>query len=398
MDGSPVGPRWSLVWWLSIGQVVTWGTFYYSFSLFIAPMERDLGWSKAELNGALSLGLLVAGLASLPIGVWMDRHGGRLSMTVLTAIGGALLFIWGRTDSLWVFYALWAVMGVVQAATLYEPAFAVLTANMGGEYRRAITYLTLMGGYASTVFMPLTEVLINWLGWRDALTALALCNLPLCAGLHWWILRGTVGGDRTAPRPAGDRCPLRRAMRMPAFWGVLVALASYGATFGALTFHIIPMLEEGGMSRGTIVAIIAMIGPMQVVGRLILMVAGDRIDSRWIGRIAIVCLPAAILLLILAPRAAGWLALFACIYGLGNGMMTIARAIVVPELISKDGYATINGALTLSTNLVRAVAPAAAALLYELMGGYPGVLWVLLVFGCIGAVALWLAARARSTA
>jgi MFS family permease len=137
---------------------------------------------------------------------------------------------------------------------------------------------------------------------------------------------------------------------------------------------------------------------MQVVGRLILMVAGDRIDSRWIGRIAIVCLPAAILLLILAPRAAGWLALFACIYGLGNGMMTIARAIVVPELISKDGYATINGALTLSTNLVRAVAPAAAALLYELMGGYPGVLWVLLVFGCIGAVALWLAARARSTA
>ena len=149
------------------------------------------------------------------------------------------------------------------------------------------------------------------------------------------------------------------------------------------------------MARGTIVAIIAMIGPMQVIGRLGLMLAGDRVDARSMGRGAIVCLPLAILLLILAPRAAGWLALFACIYGVGNGMMTIARAIVVPELISRDGYATINGALTLSTNLVRAVSPAAAAALYLAFGGYPGVLWVLFGFGCIGAAAFWAAAASR---
>jgi len=385
-----------LVWWLSLGQLITWGSLYYSFSLFIAPMERELGWTKAELNGALSLGLLVAGFAAVPIGGWMDRHGGRVSMTLGTVLGGVVLALWARVDNLLVFYVLWAAMGVALCTTLYEPAFAVLTANMGGDYRRAILYLTLLGGYASTVFIPLTEVLIQWLGWRDALLALAVCNLPLCAALHWWILKGTRGGDQGKARPGpGDRGPLQRALRMPTFWGVLVAFAAYGLTFGAMTFHIIPMLEEGGMARGTIVAIIAMIGPMQVIGRLMLMMAGDRIDARRTGRIAILCLPAAILILALAPRSPWWLALFACVYGIGNGMMTLSRATVVPEMISKDGYAVINGALTLPTNIIRAVAPAAAATLYVLVGGYGGVLWALFAGGVIGAAAFWAASASR---
>lgn len=392
-------PRWGLVWWLSLGQLTTWGSLYYSFSLFVAPMERDLGWSKAELNGALSLGLLISGFAAVPIGTWMDKHGGRLSMTLGTVLGGLVLLIWARTDNLIVFYAIWALMGLALASTLYEPAFAVLTANMGGEYRRAITYLTLLGGYASTVFIPLTEILIRWLGWRDALLALGCINLPFCALLHFWILKGTRGGDAGKPRAAsGDRGPLHRALRMPAFWGVLIAFSAYGMTFGALTFHIIPMLEESGLQRGTIVAIIAMIGPMQVIGRLILMMLGDKVDSRSTGRIAIVCLPLSILILIFATHSVWWLALFACVYGIGNGMMTIARATVVPEMISKDGYATINGALTLPTNIIRAVSPAAAAALYLLVDGYVGVLWALFIGGLIGAAAFWGAARSRAIA
>jgi len=389
-------PQWGLVWWLSLGQLTTWGSLYYSFSLFVAPMEAELGWSKAELNGALSLGLLVSGFAAVPLGGWMDRHGGRLSMTLGTILGGIVLALWARVDNILVFYALWAAMGFALSATLYEPAFAVLTANMGGEYRRAITYLTLLGGYASTVFIPLTEVLIHWLGWRDALLALAAFNLPLCAALHWWILKGTRGGDQGMARPAaGDRGPLRLALRMPAFWGLLIAFCAYGMTFGAMTFHIFPMLEESGMARSTVVAIVAMIGPMQVVGRLVLMVAGDRVDSRSTGKLAILCLPLSILVLVLLPRVPIWLAVFACIYGMGNGMMTIARATVVPEMISRTGYAAINGALTLPTNIIRAVAPAAAAALYVLVGGYDGVLWALFIGGCIGAVAFWMAARAR---
>lgn len=392
-------PQWGLVWWLSLGQLTTWGSLYYSFSLFVAPMEAELDWSKAELNGALSLGLLVSGFAAVPLGGWMDRHGGRLSMTLGTILGGIVLALWARVDNILVFYALWAAMGLALSATLYEPAFAVLTANMGGEYRRSITYLTLLGGYASTVFIPVTEVLIQWLGWRDALLALAICNLPLCAALHWWILKGTRGGDQGAARPAaGDRGPLRLALRMPAFWGVLIAFCAYGMTFGAMTFHIFPMLEESGMSRSTVVAIIAMIGPMQVIGRLVLMVAGDRVDSRSTGKLAILCLPVSILVLVLLPRVPIWLALFACIYGMGNGMMTIARATVVPEMISKTGYAAISGALTLPTNIIRALAPAAAAALYVLVGGYDGVLWALFIGGCIGAVAFWMAARARPLA
>jgi Sugar phosphate permease len=118
---------WTLVWALSAAQLVSWGALYYSFSLFVVPMEAELGWSRNALNGALSLGLLTAGVSAFAVGTWIDRRGGRALMTFGSALGAAMLAAWSRVESLVAFYAIWMGLGLALAATLYEPAFTVLT-------------------------------------------------------------------------------------------------------------------------------------------------------------------------------------------------------------------------------------------------------------------------------
>ena len=213
-------PRsWALVWALASAQLVSWGILYYGFSLFVVPMESELGWSRTALNGALSLGLLAAGLFTYPVGAWIDRHGGRWVMTLGSALGVAMLAAWSQVTDIVVFHLLWIGIGIAMAATLYEPAFVVLTRLFFQSFRTKITLVTLVGGLASTVFIPLTQVLIDALGWRDALLVLALIVAVVCLPVHGLLLRDAqavapgqrhrraagAGQCRGAPRDAARR-------------------------------------------------------------------------------------------------------------------------------------------------------------------------------------------------
>src|SRR5690554_3460170 len=117
---------WYITLTLALTETISWGIVYYSFSVFLAPMEADLGWSRSELTGGFSLSLLVMGAMAFPVGAWVDRHGARLLMT-LGSIGASLLVIaWSQVASLPAFYLIWAKLGACAAAILYEPAFAVV--------------------------------------------------------------------------------------------------------------------------------------------------------------------------------------------------------------------------------------------------------------------------------
>ncbi len=206
---------WPLVWALAAAQLVSWGSIYYSFSLFVVPMESELGWSRAALNGALSLGLFISGLVAYPIGARIDRHGGRAVMALGSLVGAVLFAAWSRVDSLALFYAIWLGLGLALAATLYEPVFAVVTRAFPGDYRTRITALTLVGGFASTVFIPLTQLFIDQLGWRGALVALGVCNALIALPVHALLLRdGARAGasDDAARASAMPRCSARCAI------------------------------------------------------------------------------------------------------------------------------------------------------------------------------------------
>jgi predicted MFS family arabinose efflux permease len=378
---------WLLVIGVAAAQVVSWGSIYYSFSLFVVPMERDLGWSRAHLNAALSLGLLTAAFSAYPIGACIDRYGGRGVMTAGSALAVVLLAAWARTDSLFWLYAIWAGLGIALAATLYEPAFAVMTRRFPDDYRTRITAVTLIGGFASTVFIPLTQLFITLLGWRHALMALALCNLAICVPVHALLLRD---GQRPGAAPAMTRAEsddaMQRALRHPVFWGLAISFTAYYAAFSAMTFHVIPLLIERGMAMPLIVGAIAVIGPAQVAGRVVLFALHGRLTTSVAGTIAMIAFPLSILIVIAFPASSGALFAFALLYGGANGIITIVRGTAVPELLWREGYGAINGALTVPGNIAKALAPFGAAALWSAAGGYDAVLWAIFGSGAVAAL------------
>ena len=175
---------------LSISETITWGIVYYAFPVFLRPMEHDLGASRVAITAAFSIGLGVAALAGIPAGRWIDRHGGRGLMTLGSCLAVALTFAWARVQSLPALYAVWFFMGLAMAATLYEPAFAVVVSWFRqGPRDRALLTVTLAAGFASTIFMPIEAWLLERVGWRDALTTLAIVLAVTTIPIHAFVLR-----------------------------------------------------------------------------------------------------------------------------------------------------------------------------------------------------------------
>jgi hypothetical protein len=197
---------------------------------------------------------------------------------------------------------------------------------------------------------------------------------------------------RETPPPINDKAALRAALRTRAFWGLLLWQAAYSAGFAALTFHIIPLLSERGIAIETSLAVVAIIGPMQVAGRIALIFAGGKGSMRRVGPWIAATLPLAIAILTLLPSRFAWLALFAAIYGAGNGITTILRGIAVPELIGRQAYGAINGALIGPANLAKAAAPLGFAVVWA-WGGQETALGALLAVALLGVAGCWLAVK-----
>ena len=393
----------TILWMLSLGQLISWGLVYYTFPLFVVPMTEDLGWSRSSMFGALSAGLLVAGLCSIPVGAWIDRGHGRKLMTGGSLGAAALLLVWSRVDTLPLFYVVWIGLGICQAVILYEPAFAVITRVYGPRYKQAILLMTFLGGLASTFGIPFAQLLIERIGWRPTLEVMAAVNLVV-ALMHWLFVPGpgekAIAIAAPTPPPEGTvrKSPLAAAVRVPAFWGLVVAFAGYGLAFSAMSFHLIPLLDDRGVPIGVVMAIIALIGPMQVVGRVLLMAGQRHITTIQLGALVYFAFPVAMAMLAMGVSDVYGLILFAVIYGLANGLVTILRGMSVPEFIGPEGYGVVSGALTMPTNIMRAVGPIAASLAWGAFGGYTPVLWglagIMLVAALGFAAAAWLSKRA----
>ncbi|MFO1084424.1 MAG: MFS transporter [Reyranellaceae bacterium] len=385
----------TILWMLSLGQLVSWGLIYYTFPLFVVPMGQELGWSRSGMFGALSAGLLVAGLSSIPVGAWIDRGHGRKLMTGGSLLAAAFLLWWPRLESLPLFYVLWLGLGACQAVLLYEPAFAIITRVYGPRYRQAILMMTFVGGLASTFGIPFTQFLIERIGWRSSLEVLAAINFAV-ALVHWLFVPGPqekpVPIAETKPPAAGvhRKSPLAAAVRVPAFWGLVVAFAGYGLAFSAMSFHLIPLLEDRGVPIGVVMGIIALIGPLQVVGRVLLLVGHRHVSTIQLGAGIYFAFPISMAMLALGISDLYGLILFAVIYGVANGLITILRGMAVPEFIGPEGYGVVSGALTMPTNVMRAAGPIVASLAWGAFGGYTPVLWglaAIMLFAAAGFAA-----------
>lgn len=393
----PASHNRSLVAWLSLAQLISWGSVFYTFSLVMGPIEQELGLSRAQSSLAFSLALLVEGLMAYPVGRWIDAGHERVVMTCGSLLAALCLLLHAQVTGIAGFYAVWAGLGAAMAAILYSPVFAVVTRRFPDDFRRAIIIMTFLGGLASTVFIPFTAWLIaNW-GWRQALLMLACFHLLLCAPLHALALRGAPArwtGPQANEEPTDPG--LRQLVRSAPFLLIGAFVILLMAVTAALPAHMVSLLRESGMSEAWVIAIPASIGAIQVLGRLLLFFFERYFDLHLANRLIPCLLPLGLMALLAVPMSGDgqlWVLLFVLLYGLGNGMLTIVKGTAIAQYVNRDHVATLNGVLGLPLALARAGAPLMVGLLWTPVGGYTQALWLLLVMSLVGVGALMLAQR-----
>ncbi len=394
--------------WLSWAQLITWGSVFYTFSLVMGPVERELGFSRAEASLGFSLALLAEGLMAYPIGRLIDRGHERRVMTLGSLWVGACLFAHSFIDSLAGFYGVWLALGIGMSATLYAPVFAIVTRRFPNDFRRAIIIMTFLGGLASTVFIPLSSWLIQELGWRHALWVLALFQWLICWPLHACLLRGTKKEDALSHAPENTiqttissepqhpQVPsdaIKVHFQQAPFWLLAGFMLMTAVVSSALPAHMISLLEEANLSPAWVIAIPASIGVIQVLGRFLLFVFEKHLDvhaaNKWIP-----CLVPLGLVFLVAGGLTPWAAiLFVTFYGLGNGLNTIVKGTAMAQYVSREHVGQLNGVLGVPVALGRAISPWALGLMWTPELGYTDGLRWLLVLGVLGVACLWWAQK-----
>lgn len=340
---------------LAFTQIASWGSIYYAFAILSSDIGRDLDLPAEVVFGGYSWSLLIAGLLAAPVGALLDKTGGRFIMgagSVFAASGLALL---GMADSIIVYLLAWTVMGAAMALVLYEAAFATLTRAAPLAARRSISILTLFGGLASTLFWPLTMELNSTVGWRNTCLIYAALHVLVCAPLHALLPARTPAA--TATVATGPGYTLGEAMRHPAFWRLAAAFAANSFVFSALTVHLIALLQKLGHAPGTAVLFAALIGPMQLAGRLGELAFTGKASPQAIGLSIFAAVPVALAMLVMLGNHAWAAAGFCLLYGLSNGVMTIVRGTLPAAMFGTGHYGAIAGALAGPSLVFKAAGP-----------------------------------------
>jgi MFS family permease len=373
---------WIVVAALCVTETVTWGIIYYGFPVMLRPMEAELGFSRVEITGAFSVGMGLAALVGLPVGRWIDRHGARGLMTIGSCLGTLLVLAWSRVESLVALYAVWSLMGLVMAATLYEPAFAAVVGWFPGRHRdRALLTVTIAAGFASTIFMPLEAWLLAHMSWRSALVTLAIVLAVLTIPLHALVLRRPPRPADPASGSARERADVpgltpRAATGTAVFWVLAAAFFVNNFMVNSVTVHLIPYLSERGYSPTVAAVMIGWMGAMQVPARLVFAPMATRFGHHGMTTAIFFVQATGLAQLALAAKLPTLIPMVVMLGG-ANGMSTLARATIIAELFGPRHYGAIAGAIALAANGARAIGPVGAAFLQSALGGYEPVFWIM---------------------
>jgi predicted MFS family arabinose efflux permease len=389
---------------LGITQIIAWGTTLYMLGVLGKPIAADTGWSQSLVFGGLTVGLFVSSAVSAHVGRLIDRRGGRAVMAVGSVIMAAGLALLSLVTDPYAYLAVWAVLGIAMRLSLYDAAFAALVQVAPSRGRRAISFLTLFGGFASSVFWPIGHALNGAVGWRQTLLIFACINLVVCLPLHWLGLArreaATLAAlsDAPAATPAGEQ-PLEGRARTIAMLLFSLIVAASAFVFGALAVHLVPILESTGMAGSAAVLLASFKGVAQVVGRIWDLTLARSWHPIDVGRVSVACIPLSFAVLMLGG-ADFWSALaFTLLFGVANGLVTIMRGAVPLVLFGPVGYGEVLGVLATPYLVLAAAAPAVLAIVVERFG-YGTAEAILLVAGLLSlasmeVMALWHRRRTR---
>ncbi|MEV4709493.1 MFS transporter [Actinoplanes sp. NPDC049316] len=365
--------RTGIVAALAITQTIGYGTLYYAFAVLLTPLAVDLHASTTAVTGAFTASVLTGAALAVPVGRWLDHRGGRALMTGGSAAGALLLVALSQVDRLWQLYLVQIGIGAAAAASLYEAAFAVVIAVTTAERRsRALLAITVVAGFASSVFLPLTGWLTDAHGWRATLIVLAVLQ-ALTVPLHAFVLRGSAPSRTLRRASQAPSRGVRAALTDRGFWLLAIGFTAHTAAISAFTVHLVAALISWGHRPAFAATIAGLLGALSVAGRLITTGLQRRHRTTTITATMFAVQAAAALLLPIAGARTGGVIGAVIGFGLGFGVATLAKPILLAERYDTRRYATLAGALVVPMTLAKATAPLAAAYLHTASGSYVSV-------------------------
>jgi predicted MFS family arabinose efflux permease len=369
---------------LGSAQTLAWGSSYYLPAVLATPIARDLGVAPATVFAAFSAALLVSAALGPHAGRAIDRWGGRFFLAGTNVVFAAGLAALSLAHGPWSLFLAWAVLGVGMGSGLYEAAFAALVRLYGTGSRGAITGITLIAGFASTVGWPLSALLESHFGWRGA--CLGWAALHLVVGIPLNLSLPRAGPPPAAPAPAGAAAPATRQATQRAAVLLAIAFASTWFISTAMAAHLPRLLQAFGVTLAVAVGIGALIGPAQVAGRLLEFGWLRRVHPMLSARLAALLHPLGALTLAVFGGPAA--AVFAVLHGAGNGILTIAKGTLPLVLFGPAGYGHRQGWLMVPARIAQALAPWLFGLLLDRWGAQA--LWVSAAIGLVAFASLWL--------
>lgn len=386
---------------LGLTQIIGYGTLYYSFSILAPGMAQDVGLSREAVFGTFSVALLGGGLAAPFMGRWMDRFGAGRIMVLGSALCAFLLLACAWSPTAWFFVGAVIFTQMASGLVTYQAAFAALVTHAPQTATRNITYLTLIAGFASSIFWPITTGLTAHFDWREIYLIFAGLNLSLCLPVHLMLVRGgqargaePISGASGAGGGAVPVAGVVPAQERPrAMVMVSIAFALSGFALSSLLVHMVPMLGALGLGTAA-VTVSALFGPAQVASRLINMVFGESLPPTGLAMLsaALIAL-GGVVLAITDGNLAGAVA-FAICAGMGSGIGSIAQGSVPLHLFGSQGYGAIAGRMTAARLVASAAAPAVFALAMERLG-VPVALLFNALLGALSLIGFVLVGRGR---
>ena len=395
----PVYYGWVLAVALGITTIVSYGTTQYFFGVLLVPMQHDLHWTRAQLSGALAAGLVIAGLLGVPVGGLVDRRGARLLMSAGSLLGGASLLLLSGVRELWQFYVLWAGgLGVAMALTFYPVSFTVVTNWFHRRRGTALAVLTLIGGLASPIYVPLAGLLVAHAGWRMTLFLFGVTQLVIALPLHALLVRrhpedrglvpdGGQPGDAAVGREHGHA--LREALARPAFWTLTAASGLGLFAHSAVLAHQVAFMIGRGFDPVFSATLAGLVGVASLPGRVVLNLLSDRLGPQGVLAACTVAMAAGGVLLIQATSAL-WLWAYVLVYGSAFGALSPLRASTMADHFGRRAYGAITAVSGVPVALLGAAGPLVVGWLFDRSGRYEPAFWLVVAAFAVSALAVFL--------
>ena len=366
-------PMFAAIGALGVGQITAWGTSYYCLGVLAGPISAETGWSRSLVFFGFTIALLSMGVVSVWAGRLIDRHGARPVMAIGTLLVALGLFALSTVRSEAAYLTVWALLGVGMRLVLYDAAFAALVQVAPSRGRLAISYLTLFGAFASTVFWIIGHYLNEALGWRQTLAVFAVIHLLVCLPLNWFGLAWREAESRSVTpaenaRTARDGPPLAGRARAMALTLFALVMSLNGFVFGVVSVHLVPLLQAAGLTAAAAVWVASLKGFAQFGGRVVEIFFGSKLRAVTVARIAIGVLPLSFIVLLLAGGDLRAILTFTLVMGAAQGVITIVRGAVPLALFGAKGYGAVLGLIATPVAVVNATAPTLFAMIVDRWG------------------------------